>query len=69
MKATKLISELADLINKYGDQDVEIELLTSKGDYRSSIDCVDWIINDANQYSFVISHDIENVKEFKENLK
>jgi hypothetical protein len=72
MRASMLISTLADLITEYGDMDVEIELLTDKDSYKNEIhyaDVYSKLVGDSYQASFVITHDFEDVKEFKKNLK
>lgn len=74
MKASQLISKLAELIDDYGDLDVKIQILTEKGNNDYQIDDVDdeyEYIYDVDEDNgeclrhFSITHEVDDIRSFK----
>lgn len=70
MKCSKLIREVADIMTYAGDIDIKLGLVTENTDLwfdLTSNDISHWNLNKENFIG--ISIDINDVKEFKKNLK
>jgi len=67
MKASELVCELGSYINRFGDKEVKLNLLTENGSYNFPINSA--FESCEADHLFEISYEIDNVKEFKKGIR
>jgi hypothetical protein len=70
MKTSKAIKKLADIMCQHGDLEVKFSLLSENGDIDFDEFTIDeWVGCKGNTDKVCITYDIEDIKEFKKQLK